>query len=124
MPLLRGRQSSPRRRHGADERRGYGAPWSASANPDRIPDAAPEKAPACDRELGGRLTATVEPDPDPPAAGSCPGGAPTPFAPGHPLSQRVVFDSGLLALDDPRLTAIHEGYDDLTKVFEKWRWSS
>jgi hypothetical protein len=36
----------------------------------------------------------------------------------------VVFDSGLIALDDPRLTAVHEGYDDLLKVFEKWRWSS
>jgi len=36
----------------------------------------------------------------------------------------VVFHSGLLELDDPRLSAIHEGYDDLTKVFEKWRWSS
>jgi hypothetical protein len=67
---------------------------------------------------------TVEPDRAPPAAGSCPGGAPTLFAPGHRTSHRVVFDSGLLALDDPTLTALHEGYDDLTKVFEKWRWSS
>jgi hypothetical protein len=36
----------------------------------------------------------------------------------------VVFDSGLIALDDPGLTAVPEGYDDLAKVFEKWRASN
>lgn len=33
-------------------------------------------------------------------------------------SRRLVFDSGLVSLDDPRIIALHEGYDDLTKVFE------
>ena len=30
---------------------------------------------------------------------------------------RVVFDSGLVAVDDPRVIAVHAGYDDLVKVF-------
>lgn len=85
------------------------------AIPDRNPDAAPVKAPASDRETGGRFTAAVVPDPEPPAVGACPGGAPTSSGPGR----NVVFDSGLVALDDPRLVALHEGYDDLVKVFER-----
>jgi hypothetical protein len=97
---------------------------SRVACPDRIPDAAPEKAPASDRVNGGRFTATVVPDPDPPAAGSCPGGAPTPF--GLCVfdfrSQTVMFDSGPLAVDDPGVVAIPEGFEDLVKVFEKHRW--
>jgi hypothetical protein len=31
----------------------------------------------------------------------------------------LVFDSGLVAITDPRITAMHEGYDDLVKVFAK-----
>jgi hypothetical protein len=34
-------------------------------------------------------------------------------------SRRLVFDSGLVSLDDPRIVALHEGYDDLTKLFER-----
>ncbi|HEY1414958.1 MAG TPA: hypothetical protein VGF42_03640 [Caulobacteraceae bacterium] len=33
-------------------------------------------------------------------------------------SRRLVFDSGLVSLDDPRIVALHDGYDDLTKVFD------
>ena len=37
---------------------------------------------------------------------------------GYLGSRRLVFDSGLVSLDDPRIIALHEGYDDLTKLFE------
>ena len=37
---------------------------------------------------------------------------------GRIRSRRLVFDSGLVSLDDPRIVALHEGYDDLTKIFE------
>ena len=57
------------------------------------PDAAPAKVQADDRDMGGRFTATVVPDPDPPAAGLIPGGAPI------LVSRRVVFDSGVVSLD-------------------------
>ena len=30
--------------------------------------------------------------------------------------RKLVFDSGLVALDDPRITAVHEGYDDLVSA--------
>lgn len=57
------------------------------------PDAAPAKAQADDRDMGGRFTATVVPDPDPPAAGLIPGGAPIHFP------RRVVFHSGVVSLE-------------------------
>lgn len=84
-------------------------------------------APASDRELGGRLTATVVPDPDPPAAGSCPGGAPTSsfdLCVFDLRSRTVVFDGGLLDVADPGVIAIPEGFEDLVRVFEKHRWLS
>jgi hypothetical protein len=34
-------------------------------------------------------------------------------------SRRLVFDSGLVSLDDPRIVALHVGYDDLTKLFNR-----
>jgi hypothetical protein len=33
-----------------------------------------------------------------------------------------MFDSGPLAVDDPGVVAIPEGFEDLVKVFEKHRW--
>lgn len=60
------------------------------------PDAAPAKVQADDRDMGGRFTATVVPDPDPPAAGLIPGGAPV------LVSRRVVFDSGVVSLEGAR----------------------
>lgn len=34
-------------------------------------------------------------------------------------SRRLVFDSGLVSLDDPRIVALHEGYDDLAKIYDR-----
>ena len=34
-------------------------------------------------------------------------------------SRRLVFNSGLVSIDDPGIVALHEGYDDLVKVFAK-----
>ena len=34
-------------------------------------------------------------------------------------SRRLVFDSGLVSLDDPRIVALHVGYDDLAKIFDR-----
>jgi len=36
---------------------------------------------------------------------------------GHIQSTTLVFDSGLVR-DDPRIVALHEGYDDLVKIFD------
>jgi hypothetical protein len=41
----------------------------------------------------------------------------------HPPS-KVVFDSGLLDLDDPRLIALTGGFEAVVKGFEKPRGSS
>jgi hypothetical protein len=38
---------------------------------------------------------------------------------GRISSRRLVFDSGLVSIDDPRIVAIHQGYDDLVKIFER-----
>jgi len=37
---------------------------------------------------------------------------------GHFQSRNLVFDSGLVRIDDPRIVAMHEGYDDLVKIFD------
>jgi len=34
-------------------------------------------------------------------------------------SRKLVFDSGLVSIDDPRIVAMHEGYDDLVKLFDR-----
>jgi len=34
-------------------------------------------------------------------------------------SRNLVFDSGLVPIDDPRIIALHAGYDDLVKIFER-----
>lgn len=65
------------------------------------PDAAPAKAQADDRDMGGRFAATVVPDPDPPVAGLIPGDAPI------LSSQRVVFDSGVVSLASARGVGLH-----------------
>ena len=65
------------------------------------PDAAPAKAQANDRDMGGRFTATVVPDPDPPVAGLIPGDAPILG------SRRVVSDSGVANLTSARGVGLH-----------------
>jgi len=34
-------------------------------------------------------------------------------------SRKLVFDSGLVSIDDPGIVAMREGYDDLVKLFER-----
>jgi hypothetical protein len=34
-------------------------------------------------------------------------------------SRRLVFDSGLISLDDPGIVALPESYDDLTRIFRR-----
>jgi hypothetical protein len=34
-------------------------------------------------------------------------------------SSKLVFDSGLVSIDDPGIMAVHEGYDDLVKAFDR-----
>jgi hypothetical protein len=38
---------------------------------------------------------------------------------GRATSRKLVFDSGLVSMDDPRIVAMHEGYDDLVKLFDR-----
>ena len=47
------------------------------------------------------------------------GGAPALNRLGRVGSQRLVFDSGLVSLDDPGIVALPDSYDDLARMFQR-----